>query len=213
MALFLNRLDVYEVFKPDLGGSWVEYNGASMPPTFSPAPTWKGGCDDPHNFFLDKCVRKRYKPRRSAVVWDGLGKVGQISVMLLSFMAVTLFISMFLARARKKRKRGESYMSFFFRDLTRNRKKKRKRGPKGMDDNLLDDKSRRSGKSRSSSSRKDRRSKSGGHRSRSRSRGEKSHSRSRGTRNEQSDSGEALGIATQHIFPGGLDTDNRQQLV
>jgi hypothetical protein len=26
LGLFLNRLDLYEVFKPDLGGAWVEYN-------------------------------------------------------------------------------------------------------------------------------------------------------------------------------------------
>jgi len=41
LGLFLNRYDLHAVFKPDLGGSWVEYNGASMPPTLSPAPTWK----------------------------------------------------------------------------------------------------------------------------------------------------------------------------
>jgi hypothetical protein len=144
LGLFLNRLDLYEVFKPDLGGAWVEYNGASMPPTYSPAPTWKGGCDDPHNFFLDKCVRKRYKPKPSAVAWDALGSVGQISVMLIMFMAVTLSVSIFLARARKKRRRGESYMGFFFRDLTRKRKQKRRKGAKGLDERMLDASSRRS---------------------------------------------------------------------
>ena len=125
MALFLNRLDVYEVFKPDLGGSWVEYNGASMPPTFSPAPTWAGGCDDPHNAHLDKCFRKRYKPKASSVAWDALGTIGQFSVMLVVFMAVTLSVSIFLARARKKRRRDESYVGFFLRDISRKRKKKR----------------------------------------------------------------------------------------
>ena len=53
LGLFLNRIDLYSVFKPDQGGSWVEYNGASMPPTFSPAPRYnlyyvfrpdQGGC-------------------------------------------------------------------------------------------------------------------------------------------------------------------------
>ena len=144
LALFLNRLDVYEVFKPDLGGSWVQYNGASMPPTFSPAPTWKGGCDEPHNFHLDKCFRKRYKPKASAVAWDALGSVGQFSVMLVAFMAVTLSISIFLARARKKRRRGESYLGFFFRDLTRKRRKKRRKKGSTMEDGLLDGGSRRS---------------------------------------------------------------------
>lgn len=127
LGLFLNRLDLYEVFKPDLGGAWVEYNGASMPPTFSPAPTWKGGCDDPHNVFLDKCVRKRYKPKPTAVAWEALGSVGQLSIFIVMLMAVTLSVSIFLARARKKRKRGESYLGFFFRDLTRKRKPKKRR--------------------------------------------------------------------------------------
>lgn len=148
LGLFLNRLDLYEVFKPDLGGAWVEYNGASMPPTYSPAPTWKGGCDDPHNFFLDKCVRKRYKPKPSAVAWDALGAVGQVSVLLVIFMAVTLSVSIFLARARKKRKRGESYLGFFFRDLTRKRKKKRKKGGgKGLEESMLSDTASRRSKS------------------------------------------------------------------
>merc|ERR1712238_545192 len=110
MALFLNRIDVYEVFKPD--------------------PTWMGGCDEPHNFHLDKCFRKRYKPKASAVAWDALGTIGQFSVMLVVFMAVTLSISIFLARARKKRRRGESYLGFFFRDLSRKRKKKRRKTKK-----------------------------------------------------------------------------------
>lgn len=151
LGLFLNRIDLYEVFKPDLGGAWVEYNGASMPPTYSPAPTWKGGCDDPHNFFLDKCVRKRYKPKPSAVAWDALGSVGQVSVMLVVLMAITLSVSIFLARARKKRKRGESYMGFFFRDLTRKRKpKKRRKGgasTKGLAENMLPDASSRRSRS------------------------------------------------------------------
>lgn len=140
LGLFLNRIDLYEVFKPDLGGSWVEYNGASMPPTYSPAPTWKGGCDDPHNFFLDRCVRKRYKPKPSAVAWDALGSVGQISVMLVLFMAITLSVSIFLARARKKKRRNESYVGFFFRDLTRRQKKKKRRQRgRGLRENFLDD--------------------------------------------------------------------------
>jgi hypothetical protein len=160
LALFLNRLDVYEVYKPDLGGSWVEYNGASMPPTYSPAPTWKGGCDEPHNFHLDKCFRKRYKPKASAVAWDALGSVGQFSVMLVVFMAVTLSISIFLARARKKRRRGESYLGFFFRDLSRRRKKRRKKGASDMEENMIPETSSRRSKS----------SKRGSSRSRSKSR-------------------------------------------
>jgi hypothetical protein len=150
LGLFLNRYDLYEVFKPDLAGSWVEYNGASMPPTFSPAPTWKGGCDEPHNFHLDKCFRKRYKPKASAVAWDALGRVGQASVMLVAFMAVTLSVSIFLARARKKRRRGESYLGFFFRDLTRRKKRKRRKvGAEDLKESILPDQSSRRSKSKS----------------------------------------------------------------
>jgi len=153
LGLFLNRYDLYQVFKPDLGGSWVEYNGASMPPTYSPAPTWKGGCDEPHNFHLDKCFRKRYKPKASAVAWDALGTVGQFSVLLVVFMAVTLSISIFLARARKKRRRGESYLGFFFRDLTRKKKSRRRKKNKDLDEAMLPESSSRRSKSGSRSQR------------------------------------------------------------
>ena len=175
LGLFLNRLDLYEVFKPGLGGSWVEYNGASMAPTISPAPTWKGGCDDPHNSVLDKCIRERFQPPPSAIMWAALGWVGQLSIMLVIFMAVTLSVSIFLARARKKRRRGESYLGFFFRDLTRKRKRRRK-GASGLDDGLMKEgesrRSRSSGRrSTRSSSRSKKRSKSTtGSRSRSNSR-------------------------------------------
>ena len=142
-----------------------------MPPTFSPAPTWKGGCDEPHNLFLDKCVRKRFKPKPSAVAWEALGSVGKLSVMLVLFMALTLSVSIFLARARKKRRRGESYLAFFFRDLTRKRKKKGRKGSRGLHESMLPETtSRRSKSSRSSSRRSKSRSKSKGRKSRSRSR-------------------------------------------
>jgi len=231
LALFLNRLDVYEVFKPDLGGSWVEYNGASMPPTFSPAPTWKGGCDEPHNFHLDKCFRKRYKPKASAVAWDALGSVGQFSVMLVVFMAVTLSISIFLARARKKRRRGESYLGFFFRDLTRKRRKKKRRKGTGLEESMLDGTGSRKSKSskRASSSRSRsksrRRSKSAGKsRDGSRSRtlrpvplqpgsvsGKKSRGRSSSRRREGKDDNN--GVFDLTVTNPQEDSDKRQQLV
>lgn len=178
LGLFLNRYDLYSVFKPDLGGSWVEYNGHSLAPTHSPAPTWSGGCNEPHNFHLDKCFARRSRPRHATVAWDSLGKVGQVSVLLVSFMAVTLAFSLFIARARKKRRKGESYVGFFLRDTFRKKKKKKKRSKKkrslrrqlkGLDkdleESMLDDRSRRSGRSKRSS-----RSKSKS-RSKSRSRG------------------------------------------
>lgn len=136
LGLFLNRYDLYQVFRPDLGGSWVEYNGGTFAPTVSPAPTWAGGCDDPHNRHLDKCFRKHHKRAATLEAWDSLGEIGQFSFVLLSFMAVTLSISIFIARARKKRKKGESYMGFFIRDIQhskRPKKKLRKRRTKNKD--------------------------------------------------------------------------------
>ena len=179
LGLYLNRYDLYSVFKPDLGGSWVEYNGASMAPTYSPAPTWSGGCNEPHNFHLDKCFQRKKRMNSSTVIWGSLGYVGQFSVLLVGFMSVTLLFSLFVARARKKRKNGESYLRFFIRDaFSRKRKKSKKslrRRLKGLDDELEEsilgeNKSRRSKKTRSSS-------RSGKSRSRSRA-GTRSKSRS-----------------------------------
>jgi len=232
MALFLNRIDVYEVFKPDLGGSWVEYNGASMPPTFSPAPTWTGGCDEPHNFHLDKCFRKRYKPKASAVAWDALGTIGQFSVMLVVFMAVTLSISIFLARARKKRRRGESYLGFFFRDLSRKRKKKRRKTRNAdLNENMLDStprrskSSRRSSRSRSKSSRRNKSASKSRDGSRTRSlrpvpvaagslsSSRKSRSRGRSSSHPRSKSKRVETTTFDVTIKNEEDNDNRQQLV
>jgi hypothetical protein len=168
LGLFLNRYDLYSVFKPDLGGSWVEYNGASMAPTFSPAPTWSGGCNEPHNLHLDKCFQRRARPMHSGAAWNSLGQVGQLSVFIVSFMAVTLAFSLFIARARKKRRKGESYLGFLLRDTFKLRKKKKKgsstsskkkslrRKLRGLDKDLeqsmlSDDRSRRSKSSKSRS--------------------------------------------------------------
>ena len=127
LGLFLNRFDLYQVFSPNLGGTWVEYNGATFAPTLSPAPSSAGGCDNPKNRHLDKCFQKLHHRSASAVAWNSLGAVGQLSVFLVTFMSVTLSLSIFLARARKKRKRGESYMGFLIRDLTSKKKKRKKK--------------------------------------------------------------------------------------
>jgi len=127
LGLYLNRYDLYQVFKPDLGGSWIEYNGGTFAPTLSPAPTAEGGCDNPHNRHLDKCFRQSHKKRASMVAWDSLGSIGQLSVFLVTFMAITLSLSIFLARARKMRKRGESYMGFLVRDVTTGKKRRKKK--------------------------------------------------------------------------------------
>jgi len=185
LGLFLNRYDLYQVFKPDMGGSWVEYNGATFAPTISPAPTSDGGCDNPHNSHLDKCFRKTSPRRAPTVAWDSLGPVGQLSVFLVSFMAVTLSASIFLARARKRRRRGESYMGFLLRDMTNGKKrrkkklrKKKKRKDKGVEESLLgaDAKSSRSNRS---GSRSRSRLPPTAPRSRSKSKSGRSHSRPR----------------------------------
>ncbi|KAL7534087.1 hypothetical protein ACHAXR_005628, partial [Thalassiosira sp. AJA248-18] len=144
LALFLNRFDVFYVFKPDLGGSWVEFMGGTMAPTISPAPTYDGGCDNPHNMHLDKCFRKKHVRRSSSVAWDSLGAVGQLSVFLIAFMASTLTISIFLARAKRRRQDGESYLGFLVRDIRGQKKKKRKKlrkkvGRGTLDEDLLSD--------------------------------------------------------------------------
>ena len=199
LGLYLNRYDLYNVFKPDLGGSWVEYNGASMPPTFSPAPTWTGGCDNPHNMMLDKCFRKRSRPKLSSIAWDALGIVGQFSILLVSFMSVTLSISIFLARAKKRKRKGETYVGFFIRDIKRNKKKKLRKKKKkkklgsalGLEDDLLgDDRKSKRSKSKSRSTRSASKSQSGtrasSSRSRSRPREEKSKSQSKSRSQSQS---------------------------
>jgi len=126
LGLFLNRYDLYEVFRPDLGGSWVEYNGGTFSPTISPAPTWPGGCDDPHNRHLDKCFRKQHKRAATLEAWESLGIVGQFSLFLVSFMAMTLSISIAVARAKKKRRKGESYIGYFLRDFRKPSKRRKK---------------------------------------------------------------------------------------
>lgn len=199
LGLFLNRYDLFNVFKPDLGGSWVEYGENTMAPTVSPAPTWTGGCDEPHNFHLDRCFRKRARPKASAVVWDSLGAVGQFTMFLLVFMSVTLAVSIFLARARKRRKKGESYMAFLMRDSRTQRKKKSKkrrkvRGNTDLEEAMLEPekplRSKSRSKSRTRSKSKSRREKgdiedddvSRGARSRKSTRSSKSRSKSRSNR-------------------------------
>mmetsp|Transcript_21318 Transcript_21318/g.32839 ORF Transcript_21318/g.32839 Transcript_21318/m.32839 type:complete len:983 (+) Transcript_21318:157-3105(+) len=235
LGLFLNRYDLYNVFKPDLGGSWVEYHGASLAPTFSPAPTWAGGCDEPHNFHLDKCFRKRYKPKSTVVAWDALGSIGQFSTMFILFMALTLSISVFVTRAKKKRRKGESYLGFFFRDLTR-RKKKKNRGRKvrnsDLKESMLDDNksraSRRRSKSRGGSRSGRSRSKGRSGRSVSSRKSRGSSSRNRRMRTEalqpsvRSDDssgvsaekrGGVMDFTAVQLQPSQDQDDNRQQLV
>jgi len=138
LALFLNRYDVFYVFKPELGGSWVEFMGGTSAPTISPAPTYDGGCDNPHNMHLDKCYKKKHARKATAVAWDSLGSVGQLSILLIAFMSSTLTISIFLARAKLRRQDGESYLGFLIRDIKGRKKKKRKKLRKKAGHGTLD---------------------------------------------------------------------------
>jgi len=139
LGLFLNRQDLFQVFKPDLGGYWIEYNDATAAPTISPAPTYDGGCDNPHNSHLDMCFRRHHQRKASTVAWESLGAIGQLSITLVAFMATTLSISIFLSRARKRKRIGESYVGFFMRDLKRKKKRKRlkKRDRKELREDML----------------------------------------------------------------------------
>jgi len=127
LGLFLNRYDLFNVFKPDLGGSWVEYNGGTVAPTISPAPSYSGGCHDSRNSHLDKCFRKTHRRSASAVIWRSLGAIGQFSVILLMFMSSTIAGSLFLTRAKKKKFKNETYLQFLVRDLRQKEKKKKKK--------------------------------------------------------------------------------------
>ena len=198
LGLFLNRYDLFNVFKPELGGSWVEYNGATSAPTISPAPSFHGGCDDPRNFHLDKCFRRSHQRRSSAVVWDSLGAIGQLSVLLVMFMSSTLAASLFFTRARKRKAAGESYIAFFMRDMKRKKKKtlkkkksSRKKKISELEDDILAGDTLHSDMMTSSSRQGRSRSKSRG-RSRSKSR-RRSMSRGKSDKSLKSDKSDRTG--------------------
>jgi len=100
--------------------------------------------DNPHNMHLDKCFRIKHARSASSVAWDSLGAVGQLSIFLIAFMSSTLTISIFLARAKRRRQDGESYLGFLIRDIQGTKKKKRKKlrkrvGRGTLDEDLLSD--------------------------------------------------------------------------
>jgi len=187
MGLFLNRMDLYEVFEPNLGGSWVEFGDSSMAPTVSPAPTWMGGCSDPHNHRLDRCMMD--KRANIMMIWDAVGAVGQFSILLVTIMGSTLTIFVYLARTKRKRRKGESLIEYLVRSMRRRkkksrqtrRKKRRKRSSsRGLDKDLVEE-SRRPRYDQSDGSKHT----SGSRRSKSRSKSRpKSRSKSRRDRTE-----------------------------
>ena len=221
LGLFLNRMDLFQVFKPDLGGSWIEYGGNSIAPTISPAPTYQGGCDDVRNYHLDRCMRKKMRPRASAVVWDSLGTVGQFSLFMLVFMSATLSASIFLARARKRRRPGESYVDFFIRDATKKRNGKKKKKKK-----LIKKKSKLSrdlekamleGEEKPKRARTKSASRAKGGRSKSRERPSRSKSQTRKSSNAKSSNAKSSNTSSSNAKPKSSKSRSksrtRQQLV
>jgi hypothetical protein len=127
LGLFLNRMDLYYVLAPDLSGAWVEFNGNSIAPTHSPAPTFSGGCDDPRNFHLDKCFRikysKQYAPEGSGW-WSSLGTVGQLTLITVFLLSTVFIVALFIAQSRKQKRRA---LKKFFSS-----RKRKKRGDKAL---------------------------------------------------------------------------------
>lgn len=126
LGLFLNRMDLYYVFAPDLSGAWVQFNGNSIAPTSSPAPTYAGGCDDPRNFHLDKCFKVQYtikKSSKAVTYWSTLGTVGQLAFIAMCSMTTFMIVALIISRIRKQRRRT-------LKSLLREQKRK-KRGDRG----------------------------------------------------------------------------------
>lgn len=136
LGLFLNRMDLYYVFAPDLSGAWVQFhsNGDSIAPS-SIAPTYEGGCDNPRNHYLDKCYKLQYKKyKKSSTIsnfWSSLGNVGKLSFVTLSFMMAVMIVAIMFVRVRKQKRKGE-------KDMLR-RLKRRKRRDKGTKEPILPD--------------------------------------------------------------------------
>lgn len=127
LGLFLNRMDLYYVLAPDLSGAWVEFNGNSIAPTHSPAPTFSGGCDDPRNFHLDKCFRIKYSKQYASEGsgwWSSLGTVGQLTLIAVFLLSTVFIVALFIAQSRKQKKRA---LQKFFSS-----RKRKKRGDKAL---------------------------------------------------------------------------------
>lgn len=122
LGLFLNRMDLYYVFAPDLSGAWVQFNGNSIAPTSSPAPTYAGGCDDPRNFHLDKCFKMQYTKKSSSkavTYWSSLGRVGQLSFIAMCSMTTFMIAALIISRIRKQKRRA-------LKSLLRQQKRKKR---------------------------------------------------------------------------------------
>jgi len=127
LGLFLNRMDLYYVLAPDLSGAWVEFNGNSIAPTHSPAPTFSGGCDDPRNFHLDKCFRIKYSKQYASEGsgwWSSLGTVGQLTLIAVFLLSTVFIVALFIAQSRKQKKRA---LQKFFSS-----RKRKKRGDNAL---------------------------------------------------------------------------------
>jgi len=115
-------MDLYYVFAPDLSGAWVQFNGNSIAPTSSPAPTYAGGCDDPRNFHLDKCFKMQYTKKSSSkavTYWSSLGRVGQLSFIAMCSMTTFMIAALIISRIRKQKRRA-------LKSLLRQQKRKKR---------------------------------------------------------------------------------------
>jgi hypothetical protein len=72
---------------------------------------------------VSRCFHVHNKRAFKTHGWKNIGPIGQACLVLVTVMASTLPLSIFLARARRRKRKGESYFGFFLRDFSRSSKK------------------------------------------------------------------------------------------
>jgi len=105
LGLFLNRLDLFYVFAPNLGGGWLEMG--SFPPTHSPAPTYDGGCSDQRNSHLARCSHSssRNSVSRSDIAslrWNSFGNLGHALLLSLAGMVAIIAVAFLISFTRER---------------------------------------------------------------------------------------------------------------
>lgn len=105
LGLFLNRLDLFYVFAPNLAGGWLEMG--SFPPTHSPAPTYDGGCSDQRNSHLARCSHSssRNSVSRSDIAslrWNSFGNLGQALLLSLAGMVAIITVAYLISLTRER---------------------------------------------------------------------------------------------------------------
>lgn len=105
LGLFLNRLDLFYVFSPNLGGGWMEMS--SFPPTHSPAPTFEGGCSDKKNSHLARCSHSTSRSSVSradiaSLNWNSFGKLGHVLLLSLAGMVFIVALAFLISFTRER---------------------------------------------------------------------------------------------------------------